>query len=259
MTISTLTENRKDLVNAITSATGVKMQYQGPPTFAFTDGVFTVNRDGNIEVEDVKANAGVLKDLAAQKLIDDSWDEDRDVLSIELPMAQHCPESLLHLLQIIWGKQELINKAVGTRAGFSISSEFIEKLREEPQATVSEFLFSWNEAGGCSATRGISFDEEKICFTGFPYTEDPEWVKAYMDLVSAIGKEAIAAKRVKMAKPDVENEKYYFRVWLVRLGFDGDEYKTTRKMLLSNLSGNSAFRTDEQRAAHFQKYGRKKQ
>ena len=78
-------------------------------------------------------------------------------------------------------------------------------------------------------------------------------------MVSAIGKEAIAVKRVKLAKPDVENEKYYFRVWLVRIGFFGDEYKTTRKKLLSNLSGNSAFRTDEQRALHLQKYRRKKQ
>jgi hypothetical protein len=259
MTISTLTENRKDLVNAITSVTGERMQYQGPPTFAFTDGIFTVNRDGNLEVEDVKANAGVLKIIAAQKLIDDSWDEDRDVLSIELPIKQHSPESLLHLLQILWGKQELINKAVGTNTGFNISSEFISKLKEEPQESVSEFLFSWNEAGGCESTKGISFDEEKICFTGFPYTEDPEWVKAYTDLVSAIGKEAIAVKRVKLAKPDVENEKYYFRVWLVRIGFFGDEDKTTRKKLLSNLSGNSAFRTDEQRALHLQKYRRKKQ
>jgi hypothetical protein len=40
----------------------------------------------------------------------------------------------------------------------------------------------------------------------------------------------------------VENEKFAFRVFLIRLGFVGDEYKTARKILLRNLSGNSAFK-----------------
>ena len=259
MTILSLTENRKDLVNAITSVTGRKMRYQGPPTFVFTDGTFSVTREGDLEVKDFKKNVDVLKQLAAQKLIDNSWDEDRDKLSIDLPMKRYCPRSLTYLLQIIWGKEELINKAVGTRVGFKISQEFISKLREEPPTSVSEFLFSWNEAGGEEVTKGISFDEERIYFTGFPYTEDPEWVKAYTDLAAAIGNEACIARRIKFAKPEVDNEKYYFRVWLVRLGFDGDEYKVSRKKLLANLSGNCAFRTEEQRVLHTQKYGRKEE
>ena len=206
MTILSLTENRKDLVNAITSVTGRKMRYQGPPTFVFTDGTFSVTREGDLEVKDFKKNVDVLKLLAAQKLIDNSWDEDRDKLSIDLPMKRYCPRSLTYLLQIIWGKEELINKAVGTRVGFKISQEFISKLREEPPTSVSEFLFSWNEAGGEEATKGISFDDEKIYFTGFPYTEDPEWIKAYTDLAAAIGNEACIARRIKFAKPEVDND-----------------------------------------------------
>jgi hypothetical protein len=31
-------------------------------------------------------------------------------------------------------------------------------------------------------------------------------------------------------------------VFLIRLGFVGDEYKAARKLLLSKLSGNSAFK-----------------
>ena len=257
MTILSLTDNRKELVNAITSVTGRKMQYQGPPTFVFTDGTFSVTREGNLEVDNLKKNVGVLKELAAQKLIDNSWDEDRDVISIDLPMKKHSVRSLTYLLQIVWSKEDLINKAVGCRAGFKISQDFISKLREEPPTSVSEFLSLWEEFGGPEATKGISFDTEKIYFTGFPYTEDAEWVKTYTDLVGAIGNEAYIARRIKFAKPEVENEKYYFRVWLVRIGFDGEEYKTSRKKLLSNLSGNSAFRTEEQRLSHAQKYGRK--
>ena len=41
---------------------------------------------------------------------------------------------------------------------------------------------------------------------------------------------------------EVENEKYAFRCFLLRLGFIGDDNKTARRILLQNLSGNSAFR-----------------
>ena len=41
---------------------------------------------------------------------------------------------------------------------------------------------------------------------------------------------------------DVENEKYAFRCFLLRLGFIGTEYKKDRKILLQNLTGSAAFR-----------------
>ena len=41
----------------------------------------------------------------------------------------------------------------------------------------------------------------------------------------------------------VENEKYAFRCFLLRLGFIGAEYKTERKILLKNLTGSSAFKS----------------
>ena len=53
------------------------------------------------------------------------------------------------------------------------------------------------------------------------------------------------SKRVRATEHTPENEKYYFRVWLVSLGFDGAEHKETRRHLLKNLKGHSAFRTDE--------------
>jgi hypothetical protein len=40
----------------------------------------------------------------------------------------------------------------------------------------------------------------------------------------------------------VDNEKFAFRVFLIRLGFVGDDYKNARKILLRNLTGNSAFK-----------------
>ena len=41
----------------------------------------------------------------------------------------------------------------------------------------------------------------------------------------------------------MDNEKYAFRCFLLRLGFIGNEFKQSRKILLSNLDGSSAFKT----------------
>ena len=54
-------------------------------------------------------------------------------------------------------------------------------------------------------------------------------------------------KRVSAKEKEVDNEKYAFRCFLLRLGFIGDAYKTDRKILLRNLSGSSAFKSGAKR------------
>jgi hypothetical protein len=51
---------------------------------------------------------------------------------------------------------------------------------------------------------------------------------------------------VTATSKELENEKYAFRCFLLRLGFIGAEYKTTRKLLLSSLAGNASYK--EQKA-----------
>ena len=41
----------------------------------------------------------------------------------------------------------------------------------------------------------------------------------------------------------IENAKFTMRLFLIRLGFIGDEYKTARKILLRNLTGNSSWKS----------------
>ena len=63
-----------------------------------------------------------------------------------------------------------------------------------------------------------------------------------MDFVTALCERAKKAKRITAKQRTVENEKYAFRCFLLRLGFIGTEYKKDRKILLKNLSGSAAFR-----------------
>ena len=67
-------------------------------------------------------------------------------------------------------------------------------------------------------------------------------VKAYTDFIGKLCEFSANAKRVSMKEKAVDNEKYAFRCFLLRLGFIGADFKTDRKILLRNLDGSSAFR-----------------
>ena len=54
-------------------------------------------------------------------------------------------------------------------------------------------------------------------------------------------------KRITAKEKEVDNEKYAFRCFLLRLGFIGAEHKQTRKILLRNLSGSSAFKAGQKK------------
>ena len=52
-------------------------------------------------------------------------------------------------------------------------------------------------------------------------------------------------EKVETKYVDDESEKYALRIWLTRLGMNGPEFKTTRKILMKNLSGYAAFPNEE--------------
>ena len=89
----------------------------------------------------------------------------------------------------------------------------------------------------------IEITDEKINFTWFLYTVDGDEIAAYTQFISRLCDMARDAKRVSSKPTETDNDKYAFRCFLLRLGFIGKEYKTARKILLRNLTGNSAFRS----------------
>ena len=91
----------------------------------------------------------------------------------------------------------------------------------------------------------VEITEEKINFIWFPYTMDSDEIAAYTQFISRLCDMARDAKRVSSKPTETDNDKYAFRCFLLRLGFIGKEYKTARKILLRNLTGNSAFRCGE--------------
>ena len=84
--------------------------------------------------------------------------------------------------------------------------------------------------------------EDTVSFPWFPFSIEPNEVAAYTEFVSKLCHMARTIKRVADGQTETDNDKYAFRCFLLRLGFIGNEYKNARKILLKNITGNSAFR-----------------
>ena len=72
--------------------------------------------------------------------------------------------------------------------------------------------------------------------------------QAYIRLIEALCRMSRNQKSIRAKAKMVENEKYAFRCFLLRLGFIGQEYKTDRKLLLKNFTGSSAFKNGGRKA-----------
>ena len=90
---------------------------------------------------------------------------------------------------------------------------------------------------------GLVLTPEKVIFTGFPQADEPEKTKAFMQLAERVNSAALRQKRIAAKAVDDTNEKYSFRVWMVRIGMGGGEFRDARRILLEPLAGHSAFRT----------------
>ena len=86
------------------------------------------------------------------------------------------------------------------------------------------------------------FQKGTIKFRAFNSNLHAGKVKAYLQFCLAVTAQAYNQRSARPAKTVSDNEKYTFRVWLLRLGMIGDEFKTARKHLLDYLDGNIAWK-----------------
>lgn len=176
--------------------------------------------------------------------IEISDDEDQavpgcDGLIISLPMDTQTHESLRRLLNLIYTRGSLISKATG--GSFCVDKDLLTALEQATDIqTKEDFIKKVEEHGGLT---GITFMDGKLNFTGFPFSNNYAKTAAFQQLACAISKHVIDQKRIQAKLINAVNEKYIFRVWLVRIGMGGKDCKEARKVLMENLSGHTAFRT----------------
>ena len=240
MRIETNAANRKDVVKAVSGILGQPSKYLGVPTCAYQIGNCTIDRSGAVETEDEKTAELVRAGLLEQGLIETPHTE-VDETTVSLPVEGMMVEGLKNLIFLIHSKQYLINRSFAEEV-FRIPAELVEALGSAEIPDAETFLQTFqNHAEGC---RGISFQDGKITFT-LPTADDPDMIKAFTHFAAAMVQQAKEQKRISPKETIEENEKYYMRIWLLRLGFGGAEGKEVRNLLLKNLKGHSAFRTEE--------------
>ena len=204
---------RKKLVEAIADFAQTDAVYTGAPDFAYRIGAMTVDKDGILTIPNAEdagfeisglLDALTYKGFVAAIIIDDEKDELEEPvgLTVEIPLENVNAGLLTKLLD---AKGSLIKKALG-----------VSDLR-------------------------IEIKEDRIAFPWFGDV-DPDTAKTYTAFIAKLCEMSKNAKRVTATEKAVDNEKYAFRCFLLRLGFIGDEYKIERKILLKNLSGSSAYR-----------------
>ena len=104
----------------------------------------------------------------------------------------------------------------------------------------------------------LSEISDNIEFRLFNSTLHAGEIKSYIQLCMAISHQALVQKSASRIKTQSSNEKYTFRVWLLRLGLIGDESKTARHHLLKNLDGNIAWKDPAQAEAQKQRLAEKR-
>ena len=240
MRIETNAANRKDVVKAVSGILGEPSKYLGVPTCAYQIGNCTIDRSGAVETEDEKTAEMVRAGLLEQGLIETPNTEIEET-TVSLPVEGMTAEGLKNLIFLTHSKQYLINRTFAEEV-FRVPAELVETLGSTEIPDAETFLQTFqNHAEGC---KGISFPDGKAAFT-LPAINDPDMILAFTHLTAAMVRQAKEQKRISPKETIEENEKYYMRIWLLRLGFGGAEGKEIRDLLMKKLKGNSAFRTDE--------------
>ena len=240
MRIETNAANRKDVVKAVSGILGQPSKYLGVPTCAYQIGNCTIDRSGAVETEDEKTAELVRAGLLEQGLIETPHTE-ADETTVSIPVEGMSAEGLKNLVFLTRSKQYLINRAFAEDV-FRVPTALVEELGSTEIPDAETFLQTFqNHAEGC---RGIGFQDGKITFT-LPTADDPDMIKAFTHLTAAMVQQAKEQKRISPKETIEENEKYYMRIWLLRLGFGGKEGKEVRDLLMKKLKGHSAFRTEE--------------
>ena len=210
-------KQRPKLAKEIGKILGTAPHYERVPSCAYDIAGYRLDKEGVLHIPE-----GVAVEMV-EHLIRQLWEhgfQDDMEITEEVPVQQD-------KLTIVIPGESLTDTAL----------ENLQKITANKQ-TLFQRAFRMDSTE-------IEITDEKINFTWFPYTTDSDEIAAYTQFISRLCDMARDAKRVSSKPTETDNDKYAFRCFLLRLGFIGKEYKTARKILLRNLTGNSAFRYGE--------------
>ena len=163
-------------------------------------------------------------------------------MHVHVDAANHNRQSLKNLLSIMYSKEDLLFKALKTdparvnRWCQRVREPMLQRARRlsnEPTTDLTQLENIWYE--GCISahehynwTRYYALNLHSVFYRGtiewrcFNSTLHAGRAKAYVNLCLAMSAQAISQRSTVMRKTVSDNELFTFRVWLVRMGLNGD-------------------------------------
>ena len=253
---------RKELVKVIANATGARAEYKFMPTCNYEIDYFTVTKDGTLLFDD-RADSEeverVLEAISAAGFECEPQDGGEQPFGEETKEAAESADTAPQEANLRGPRQT--NRFVGERTSSGVNelsaSDGSERYGACEDALTVEIpldkvavgnLTKLLDAKGNLIRKALGITDlhievldDRVAFPWFAQV-DADSSAAYTHFISALCEMSRNAKRVTATEKPVDNEKYAFRCFLLRLGFIGSEYKAERKILLKNLTGSSAFK-----------------
>ena len=274
-------EERKAMVAVVSKVLDTKPVYCGAPTFSYKIGAFEITKDGRLCFDDATDEATVARVRTALREAGFTSEDGENEAScegtgadepiqtestVEEPTAVDAAEIESSRTETTADEPTVVeteaDKQIQTETSAEVTAmeEAVAATDEDslsislPRTLFTETALQNLDALLLSKGRLIrhAFDireatytltGDRITFAWLHGTITDETAKAYAEFISKLCLMARTQKRVTAKEKIVDNEKYAFRCFLLRLGMIGNAYKESRKILLQNLIGSSAFKS----------------
>ena len=280
-------EERKAMVAVVSKAVSEKPVYCGAPSFSYKIGAFEITKDGNLCFDDALDEATVARVRTALREEGFISEDEENAASCEDTGADEpnrTEEAENEPAAVETAEIELSQTKTAADEPTALETEADEQIQmetsEEPAPTEEAMAEPDEDSLSISLPRSLftetalqnldalllskgrlirhafdireatyTLEGDRITFAWLHGTITDETAKAYATFISKLCEMARTQKRVTAKEKIVDNEKYAFRCFLLRLGMIGSAYKESRKILLQNLTGSSAFKSGHRKGA----------
>ncbi len=180
-------------------------------------------------------------------------------IHIHIDASRHTPDTLKNLVNLMAQKEDILYKALKINSERlyyckKVNTRLVEMINSRKPRSLEELADMWyadtsgprsyhyNESRYRGLNLHATFTKGTIEFRLFNSTLHAGEIKAYLQFCLAVSHQALIQKKASCRRSVTDNEKYCMRCWLLRLGLNGDEFKTCRLHMTKNLEGDSAWR-----------------
>ena len=169
-------------------------------------------------------------------------------IHIHLDGSPHTPRSVRNFINLIASRNDLFYKALQIedermRYCKKMDAYLVERMNQKKAKTFAQLEEIWY--AGYGGNRNGHYHDSRYHFLNlhcFFHGNHTIELRAYIVFALAMNHQALTQKSASYRKVQEENEKFAMRVYLNRIGFIGEEFKSCRKHLYEHLDGNAAWR-----------------